>query len=216
MIDSLGGENIRITGAFFGNAGNFQGYGVGQARYGDRYVGRNCYIDDSYLGGKATTIVDFTSRSLDLMFLCFFFVCVCVCVCVCALFCVIFSSRTFAPSHGGLDTSIVKLDALVCKTAPGIGTLYAWQIRHGQEAWPKNDLNAAVMSYYPPKITNMDSSQWPFQATEGGNLISIEGRYFGPPSSERGLGGIGNVVYGNSKQFELASRSFPEGQRWMT
>ncbi len=79
LIDTLGGENIRVTGAFFGNAGNFQGYGVGQARYGDRYVGRNCYIDDSYLGGKATTVVDFTSRSLDLMFLCFFF-CVCVCV----------------------------------------------------------------------------------------------------------------------------------------
>jgi hypothetical protein len=35
LIDTLGGDNIRITGAFFGNARHFQGYGVGQARYGD-------------------------------------------------------------------------------------------------------------------------------------------------------------------------------------
>jgi hypothetical protein len=45
------------------------------------YDGRNCYIDDSYLGGKATIIVDFTSSN-----------------------------------GGGSDTSIVKLDALICKT----------------------------------------------------------------------------------------------------
>ncbi len=201
MIDTIGGEDILITGAFFGNAKNFQGYGVGQARYGGRYLGQDCHVDDDYLGGNGTTIVEFSKRSFFFSHHFFFY-----------FFFLIFSLHAFAHSDG-LDTHIVKLDALICKTAPGIGSLHAWQVRFGRQMWKSNAVQATVMSYMPPMITAMDSSQWPFEFTEGGSLVSIQGKFFGPPSSERGVGGIGNVVYGNSKQFELASHSFPKG-RW--
>ncbi len=125
----------------------------------------------------------------------------------------IFSLHAFVHSDGLIHRHRVKLDALICKTAPGIGSLHAWQVRFGRQIWKNNAVPATVMSYFPPMITAMDSSQWPFDFTEGGSVVSIIGKFFGPPSSERGVGGIGNVVYGNSQQFELASRVLPEG-RW--
>ena len=114
-------------------------------------------------------------------------------------------TATTVVSLPNAGTLTVKQDALICATSPGIGSLHAWQIRFGEEAWAANSANTTVVSYSPPIITAMASFQWPFEFTEGGNLVTIEGHHFGPPSSERGIHGIGNVVYGNTVQFGLAT-----------
>ena len=173
-IDTLGGEVVRIMGAFFGSNGAFNGYAHGKARYSTRYLGRDCIVDDHH-DADATTVVTAVQNGTSLS----------TTVKQDALLCRfcpflsrgLGSTRRFTKHMLSFPPTSCPLLILFTRhsTVPGVGTGHAWQIQIANDDWGATT-DALVMSYAPPVITYMDPDQWPFGFTQGGNRIIISGR----------------------------------------